>query len=454
MDIGPNTICIRAEQTEADANWFKYTLSLLSDLIDVSWDGEETGATLVYGGAGERETLRIPVAADIGDGAVVLRSFDCDDAGTIDIPIYKSTICPETDEVDLFFNVFAYASCLEEYQHEQKSGPIHSYAGRLGWDKRRFDRPYAHYMALAIRRMIEKRFPYALSPMNLDAVLVLTHDIDVLRKTLRTRIKEGAFRFYNAVRNRTFDFGAVAKFVFSTPNYNAIPQISDMERMYGAHGAYNVFVHQKPAQIFARLKDAIFNPAYRLHNEPDFVHSLKALAQDGHEIGIHFGFDSWRDCDRMEAELNALKSTLSERDIRSTRQHWLRFSLSETWKAQSRAGLAVDTTLGFNDRPGYRAGLAHAFHPYDNNAKCAHDIKVIPTVLMDSQLYYYRNFTPEQRRQFISEMLGDLVSVGGMAAIIWHTHVFSMDHRWGEDYEYVLEVAQAKGIRFQRPSDC
>ena len=91
--------------------------------------------------------------------------------------------------------------------------------------------------------------------------------------------------------------------------------------------------------------------------------------------------------------------------VTHVRQHWLRFSWSDTWKAQSLAGLKQDTTLMFNDRPAYRTSSALAWQPWNPSADAVHTLTALPTVLMDSHCYDYQPMTADQRLQSIQNSL-------------------------------------------------
>jgi hypothetical protein len=156
----------------------------------------------------------------------------------------------------------------------------------------------------------------------------------------------------------------------------------------------------------------------------------------GWEIGLHQSFDAWRDKLRMREEKEKLEKTVGV-PIVSCRQHWLRFSFYSTWKVQQNLGLKQDTTLGFNDRPGFRNGAAVAFNPWDH-LDGAMQIESIPMVLMDSHLYDYHCYSDENRENQINYWLNEIKFVGGQASIVWHQRVMSKDYGWDKGYEQLL----------------
>ncbi|APG26649.1 hypothetical protein A7E78_01495 [Syntrophotalea acetylenivorans] len=141
----------------------------------------------------------------------------------------------------------------------------------------------------------------------------------------------------------------------------------------------------------------------------------------------------------MVDEKTALEESLGV-PVCTCRQHWLRFSWEKTWRAQEKAEIRLDTTLGFNDRPGFRIGAALPFFPWDHQRKTPLKIQAVPMVLMDSHLYDYGDMSSEERQRQITTWLDEIKSVHGTATIIWHQRVMSRDYGWGPGYEQLLQI--------------
>ena len=130
------------------------------------------------------------------------------------------------------------------------------------------------------------------------------------------------------------------------------------------------------------IRGWLFDPSYNIA-ALSYRDLLKHLKQEGHLIGLHPGFDSWK----STQQLSAARQRLEEATLNSVnvcRQHWLRFSWRHTWHSQADAGLNFDTTLMFNDRPGFRASSALIWKPWSESKHHSHSISILPTVLMDS----------------------------------------------------------------------
>ncbi|MBT5244647.1 MAG: hypothetical protein HOL66_10395 [Rhodospirillaceae bacterium] len=441
------------------APWFSYTLDLIGKIAGLaapiqagthaSPDAE--AVTLCYGT--EASAFFIPAKTGIGNGEMIPHDFDCGPAGQVSVPIYTETVDGSSGTVDLLYNFFAYVSCLEEFEHEKSRGPIQSYAFRLKGNTARFERPFAQYLGLAFRRLLEKHNPKLLDPLNSRSTIYLTHDVDVIGKTMRTRLKESAFRLYSGLRSGRFAAKWILTMLLGADDYFLFDKIAKIEERHGIRSSFNIFIQPTHKGIGERLRSMIFDPSYDLADIKDLIPVLRGLHAQGFEIGAHFAFDSWQNSHRMGQEKRKLQDLLDCGRVVSCRQHWLRFSLAETWAAQWQSGIEVDTTLCFNDLPGFRAGLAMPFHPYDHINQRRHHILAIPTIVMDSHLHYYQSMNLEQRRESLRSLLDEVRAVGGSAAMIWHSHVFSQDHGWETDYLYVLSLLREMGIHSGLPRD-
>jgi hypothetical protein len=100
--------------------------------------------------------------------------------------------------------------------------------------------------------------------------------------------------------------------------------------------------------------------------------------------------------------------------------------------------LRHDTTLMFNDRPGFRTAAALSWHPWDQRQQAPHRIRVTPSILMDSHLYDYQPRAPAGRRDAIAGWLAEVRQVGGQAAVVWHPHTLSDDYGWAAGFDELL----------------
>lgn len=361
------------------------------------------------------------------------------------------------ERTDWFGVIHWYLQGLAERAFEAAHGPIHSYAFRLrGWDPRLWNRAWVNRIALFLRRWAaalaneDERRLFGDLP---EPEVILTHDVDAVRKAPAVRVKQAAFRGFNALRSisrgrlldATRDIRGALRFLVCPAGYWCFEEIVGIEEaaavkshflFYGGRGGWR----RSPIEI-------LMDPAYNVE-ERALRDLLRSLHAKGWEIGLHASFNTWSDPQSIIDERRRLKNTLRD-DVKTCRQHWLRFSWSQTWMAQEKAGLETDFTLGFNDRPGFRNGAAIGFHPLDGGLKRPLSITSLPMVLMDSHLYDYQPLGEEERRAEIRRWMDEIRIVHGTGSVIWHPHVFSDDYGWGAGYRHLI----GELFHGERPAD-
>ena len=96
---------------------------------------------------------------------------------------------------------------------------------------------------------------------------------------------------------------------------------------------------------------------YDVKEKTDVLHDLE---NGGWEAGVH-GLDNWTDAGSGKNERTFLEPQTA---FPGNRTHWLLFDKS-SWKSLDSAGYSYDTTFGYNDDIGFRAGTLQAYQPRD-----------------------------------------------------------------------------------------
>lgn len=349
------------------------------------------------------------------------------------------------DCVPWFDVVWWMANGWPERIWEEKNGCIHSYSINLkGWDSRLWEYAWINRIAMFLRRWAAFKAnqpEHTIFGAFPSGELILTHDVDAIRKTGVIRLKQAAFNIFNFVRlsisgqpgMAVQKLSAALRFLLSSDDYLGIPIILDLEKKYGLR---SVFLFYAGGAGWRRsIKSILIDPSYEI-NAVELGPILQEMLNGGWQIGLHPSFLTWCAPEEIASQRKALEGVTS-RPVEIVRQHWLRFSWAHTWGAQEKAGLSLDLTLGFNDRPGFRNSAALRMPIYSGGNKKS-TLESVPMVLMDSHLYDYSNLSSEQRIECMKHYLDEIKQVGGVGSIIWHPHVFGRDYGWSKGYENLL----------------
>jgi hypothetical protein len=334
---------------------------------------------------------------------------------------------------------------------EASSGPIQSYAFRLpGVWTQAYDHAFANRIGLLLRRSIARQLARdeteLFGPLP-EAAIILTHDVDALSKNLQLRIKTGIMAGATGLRHlaggriskawRRFAKGL--RFVASAASYDLFDDICAMEAQRGFRSIF-FFADEAGRHGF---KSWLIDPAYKA-GKPPMRERIRQLRQTGWSLGIHPGYETWGDSARL-ALTRAEVSRAAGEDVRLCRQHWLRFAWAQTWKAQQEAGVAVDFTLGFNDRPGFRNGSALRYRPWDHDQQEPMLIEAIPTMFMDSHFYDYSS--PDDPVAAMAPWIEEVLAVRGEASLIWHSQTMHPEYGWAGGYLALLDFLKARNAQ-------
>lgn len=388
-----------------------------------------------------QQLVRIPLpdwAKDLGIGE--------DHALIVDASCVIDRDGPRYENCDWLLAAFLHLESWLERSVEQEKGPIHSYSLRLPRDwSLAYDHAWANRIFLFLRRWAARQADLpetALFGERPRACFVLTHDVDALSKSLQLRLKSTAMSGIVTARHLLAGrwrqaiarFGYAARYAVTASNYWLFDEICHAEMQRGFRSIY-LFADERTS---SGASGWLIDPSYRT-DIPALRSLMERLRSAGWGVGIHPGFNSWNDSAALET-MRRLVGDAAGGDIRLCRQHWLRFSLADTWKAQHAAGIRLDFTLGFNERPGFRNGAALRYRPWDHETDEPIGIETYPTILMDSHFYDYA--FPGNPKEAMRPWIEEVVFVGGEASIVWHNQTMHADYGWGPGYLALLDLIQ------------
>jgi hypothetical protein len=167
------------------------------------------------------------------------------------------------------------------------------------------------------------------------------------------------------------------------------------------------------------------NPPYRDHDYGEIIRKYDSLFGSG----VH---PSYRSAGRMKLLRTEVERyrTITGHYPDKARQHWLLLRIPETFQAWEEAGVSHDYTMGFNDQPGFRAGIARPFPVYDISREKRTGITSVPFQVMDGTLRQYMNLDPDSAIRIIGEVVAATQNVGGLFISIWHNTSLNEGNGW------------------------
>jgi len=179
----------------------------------------------------------------------------------------------------------------------------------------------------------------------------------------------------------------------------------------------------------------------------DIKPELQKLIESECEIGLH-GIDAWRNSKKGRDELKKITSFTGISDI-GVRMHWLHFNDCSAQCLED-AGFLYDSSFGYNNAIGYRAGTVQAFRPLGVKR-----ILELPLHIQDTALFYSgrMGLTESQAHALVLRVMKNTKKYGGLLIINWHQRSLGPERLWDDFYIRFLEDLKACNVWFARAGD-
>ena len=265
-------------------------------------------------------------------------------------------------------------------------------------------------------------------PGNAPFAVCLTHDVDRSRKTFQYVTHLGREKGLRGTAKRNRRVGRP---------YWGFDVIRDIETGAGVRSTF-FMLHEGP-EAKRGVRNRVLAWGLADFEDPELSSTVRALARERWEIGLHASLASTVRPERIVTEKSKLEAIVGDR-VDGVRQHHLRLGLPDRWDQFAGAGFAYDTSFGFQHTWGFRAGTA--FPIPLAGSKDVLQLCEVPLHMMDSTLAFPQNAWAECTRA-----LDAVQSVGGVLTVLFHQRYFDSHNYPGYADLFERLVAEAQSRR-------
>ena len=171
------------------------------------------------------------------------------------------------------------------------------------------------------------------------------------------------------------------------------------------------------------------DPEYSIFDKP-IISLMKRISERGHYIGLHPSYDSFENKEMIKKELVSLKEICDKENIKfryQTRMHFLRWNQSKTLRILNDIGVKIDSSMGYADKVGFRAGTSFEYPAFDVLNNELLDIRIKPLIAMEVSMFSkkYMNLNNDKVLEVTKLLRDNCKRFGGKFSLLWHNNNLS-----------------------------
>ncbi len=151
--------------------------------------------------------------------------------------------------------------------------------------------------------------------------------------------------------------------------------------------------------------------------------AIGKIISRGHHIGIHPGYYTYNKKDLMEKEIEGLSFAIGGK-VEFGRQHYLRFEAPTTWQILEDVGIKWDSTVGYPEVEGFRAGTCRDFPVFNFLTRKKLKLREKPLIFMDQTLTSYQLLNQKQIFDTLDGLKKTVQRHHGDLVFLWHNSSF------------------------------
>ncbi len=166
--------------------------------------------------------------------------------------------------------------------------------------------------------------------------------------------------------------------------YDSYEFLHELHKQYNLDPIYFFLIAKKNG-----LYDKNISPQNKAMQKLIKTHAYKYF------IGIHPSWQSYNNDVLLMEEKNTLES-ITGLKIDASRQHYIKFTLPETYQSLLKTGIVNDYSMGYGSINGFRASTASPFYWYDIRAEKITSLRIHPFCFMDANCFYEQKLSVQE----------------------------------------------------------
>ena len=340
---------------------------------------------------------------------------------------------------DLPFDIFAASFYLlsryEEYlPHENDMYGRYAHENSLAFRENFLNIPLVNQWLEVYRKVLKQQFP-SFAVKSPSFKFQPTYDIDEAFSYKHKGWFRNAGGAVKDVLKGNWSKVALRQKVLSNKikdTYDSYEWMDELHQQYNLKPNYFFLLPEKNGQYDKNILPA--NTAMQLLIKQ---HAEKYL------LGVHPSWQSGDDHTLLKKEIKSLEN-ITGKDITSSRQHFIRFILPDTFRRLVELGIKDDYSMGYGSINGFRASVASPFYWYDLAKEEQTDLLLHPFCYMEANSFYEQKVSSQQALEEMLHYLNEVKKVNGTLITLWHNTFLGTDpffNGWREVYQQFTKEA-------------
>jgi hypothetical protein len=148
-----------------------------------------------------------------------------------------------------------------------------------------------------------------------------------------------------------------------------------------------------------------------------------------YDVAVHPSWQSFFDETEVANEINALQKITSQK-VKSSRQHYIQFTLPHTYRCLINAGITGDYSMGYGSINGFRASCSTPFFWYDLMKEEQTALQLHPFCYMEANSYFEQKLSAEEAANELQHYHDIVKQVNGTLITIFHNHFLTQQEQW------------------------